>query len=209
MPDSERNYLGRCVLAVYRAWLRGLGEDANMAVVPFKTQTEEGVSVWDIARELLDIHNGNISAAADGLIERANRDQRLYDAILAMRFHRMCGDIIREALGTQRRTVWDRPVEQAKEMLLTRATERANERAILASEMMLMDFPIFGGGRLRNANKQQLIASAEQFEQRGEDMLAKARWLRAVAAQLKGKRTVGTTLTEDQLMTLKARAENA
>jgi len=180
-----------------------------MAVVPFKTQTEEGVSVWDIARELLDIHNGNISAAADGLIERANRDQRLYDAILAMRFHRMCGDIIREALGTQRRTVWDRPVEQAKEMLLTRATERANERAILASEMMLMDFPIFGGGRLRNANKQQLIASAEQFEQRGEDMLAKARWLRAVAAQLKGKRTVGTTLTEDQLMTLKARAENA
>jgi hypothetical protein len=57
--------------------------------------------------------------------------------------------------------------------------EKAFERALAEGTAILSDHPLPSGGFLRNATDEELALAAKQFEQRGQDLIAIAEWLRA------------------------------
>ena len=66
--------------------------------------------------------------------------------------------------------------------------ERAFEQALAEGEVTLGEHPLPNGGVLCRATDEQIALAAKQFEQRGQDLLALADWLR-------GKRSTPTHVT--------------
>jgi hypothetical protein len=57
--------------------------------------------------------------------------------------------------------------------------EKAFEQSLVEGKATLVDHPLPNGGVLRKATSEQVAQAAKQFEQRGQDLLALAEWLRA------------------------------
>lgn len=57
--------------------------------------------------------------------------------------------------------------------------EKAFEQALGEAKATLLDHPLPNGGVLSKATDEQIALAAEQFEQRGQDLLALSGWLLA------------------------------
>lgn len=74
---------------------------------------------------------------------------------------------------------------------------------------MMLNFALFGGKRLRDADKQDLRLSAERYYAHGSDMVHKGRWLALVASKVPDGKRVGEALTEEAVRKLFEEARHA
>lgn len=166
-------------------------------------------SIHDFAREFLD-EEGGLTGPAIERLKAAIRDSDelrtliATDAIMAYAaLHiqaQMRGD--REAIwaGAARRADPNAPPPKSK----TSVSALAN--GIRGS---LMNFPLAGGVRLRDATREQVEAQASLYDSASRDMGHKARWLAAIAARVDPGQRVGEALTEDVIDALHGETSNA
>lgn len=76
-------------------------------------------------------------------------------------------------------------------------------------EMLLLDFALIGGKKLRDGTKKDLRDSAERYYAQGSDMTHKGRWLALVAAKVPEGNKAGDVLKEEELRKLFEAARHA
>jgi hypothetical protein len=78
--------------------------------------------------------------------------------------------------------------------------ERAFEQALVEGNATLVDHPLPNGGVLGKATGEQVAHAAKQFEQRGQDLLALAEWLRAKRSSDASPAELSTSFSGDGLL---------
>ena len=61
---------------------------------------------------------------------------------------------------------------------------------------MVLDFPLAGGLKLRDATKEQVLEAAARYRSQASDHTKKAKWLESIAALVKPNRLVGDCVDE-------------
>jgi len=173
------------------------------------------LNVWEIARDLLDKNDNNLSRAVDALVTRAERDRGVFEAVAQAQLRSLCANIVGRVWGSERSRIWHGGVTADDVEVIPPLSNsgkaiadiRQQQRALAVGRLMLMDFPLFGGLTLRDANRADVEQSADEYEMRGSDMLTKAKWLRLIARRMSSSKSVQQSLTEDALRSLKRKAE--
>jgi hypothetical protein len=72
----------------------------------------------------------------------------------------------------------------------------------------LLDMPLAGGKKLRDAGRAEIMAQIERYEKQAGNMAHKARWLRLVLQSLPEGKLVGKVITEKRALELFEEARN-
>ena len=121
---------------------------------------------------------------------KSNRD--LYEYLTAPYLSRACYDAVRSCCRHDRKALYTAP----------NYTKGGNGDRVHQHAHSLLDFPLPGGKRLRDATRADLEAAANFYRQQAKDMANKADWLEAIAAKV-GKKKVGSVLSAEALRSLK------
>ena len=161
-----------------------------------KTPIDPTSQLRRMAREQWRKSDGDLARAAAAMARilagRAALRRRFYEVGVEHLREALLG----EAMRADRRAIWqaqehDLESSNARVGALSRATARA-----------LMDYPLWGGRRLGDATREEILESATQYQQQGRHMIASARWQLAIAKLLKPKQIAGKVLTESTLARL-------
>lgn len=166
-----------------------------MASAAFKIEPVEEVP---LEREALDDAGGDMVAAVELLTRRIMAEPRV---------------VGEDQLGS-----WARAWAYERVHSLVRRDRQSSLRPVVANDTFgqslqgamqaeltrMMDTPIFGGKKLRDATVEEVRESARRYALLAEDTGRKARWQNAVAdvAEKKKGKTIGSALTEKVLVEL-------
>ena len=148
-------------------------------------------SLYDLARRHLDDAGNDVAEATEALVDLLCDDAATLRSVLR--------PVIEEAART---TVGDAMRAERKAILgsYKSRTDAAGRAAVaaLASGITrsLLDFPLAGGVRLRDASRTEVEEQAGLYEAFASDQARKARWLRAVADRMGTARKVADALDE-------------
>ena len=150
------------------------------------------VTLSTLAREALRASDGDVSFAIDSLTARLMSDPKTLRAILATVVRDAVGDHIGHAHRNNRASI------------IQVATSRRASVFALAGGITaaLLDMPLAGGLRLRNADRHAVVAQAERYETFSRDTGHKARWLRSIAPLVPAGSVVGDVLDETRVLSL-------
>lgn len=146
----------------------------------------------ELAQEAMDQCGGDVLVATELLEGMANNDADVWHALTADRLKTACYDACRGICRGERRVIWNSPGYDAG----------GKGERIKQHSATLMDWPLPGGKKLRDANKDDLLEAAGFYSAQASKMQAVSMWLERVADKVKSK-TVGQTLTDDQLRSLR------
>jgi hypothetical protein len=148
----------------------------------------------DVVRECIEAA-ADQQDATDRLLERVRADAALRSELLTPWETTAAAAIVVSVQAAQRRTIWVRPSAPDARVSALRT----------AAATMLMDFPLPGGKRVRDATAADLAAGVAFYAGRAADMGAKARWLAAVRAKLEATNlaTVAEAMDEAALAALR------
>jgi hypothetical protein len=169
-----------------------------MAKPELKTDTAAEPSIASVASGCLDAADGDVMRATAIMVGKVTKDSVLYRVLMDPLVREACYAALTQACRRRRRTVWDVQPPSAE-------TQR-NTVVDLARGMTLLDFPLPGGLRLRDASRDDVAAAAEFYLNQASDMAVKGRWLRLVAQAVPGKKKVGSVLSIERLEELKIEA---
>lgn len=155
------------------------------------------LSIRDLARMLLDRHDGMKDPAKEEFIAILNENDSLFDKLIS--------DVMDESAEASVRT----------QMLATRraiiasanASANANGRARVASlasgiRHSLLDLPLSSGRKLRDAERDEVDAQATRFELMSSTMMHQARFLRRIIGMVPAGVTVGEVISEARAASL-------
>jgi hypothetical protein len=148
--------------------------------------SEEAVSVLTEAK-------GDLPKAVDLFVARVHRDRELRDVLTEPLLRTACYQALIQVHRSRRKAIWYSSQPSA---------ERETARVIaLAGGTIasLLDFPLPGGKRLRDATGSEITAAAEFYHSQASDMALKARWLRLVGQSIPHDEVAGKYVTEDEL----------
>lgn len=146
----------------------------------------------EIAQEMMLEADGDVLEATAMLEELARQDVEVWQAVTDGLLRTACYDACRSICRSERRTIWHTSGYDAG----------GNGERIKSHSSSLMEWPLPGGKRMRDATKQDLIDAAGFYAMQASQMAAVSDWLGRVASKVKSK-TVGETLTDKQLRTLR------
>lgn len=159
-------------------------------------EPKDAETVTEAAADALE-QSDNVLDAAGLLERRAVREPALRDALLAPFLSQACYQAVSLACRHSRRKIWTAP----------NYTKGGNGQRVVAHAKSLLDFPLPGGLRLRDATKKEVLAGANVYGQYADDMAGKARWLKAIAERLSGRKKVATVLSESELEDLREKSK--
>jgi hypothetical protein len=165
-------------------------------------------SLGELAREVFEDEGGRTAPAIARLQALIAADESLRIAIAEAAIAEYAARHVATVMMTDRAAVW-RAAERRTAGLPTRAKTSV---AALGNGIResLLNFPLAGGLRLRDATRAEVAAQAQMYATHGADMLHKARWLATIAARLPDdEATVGEVLTDGEVETLQAETVNA
>jgi predicted NBD/HSP70 family sugar kinase len=168
---------------------------------------ERAKSLGELAREVLDDEGGLTAPAIARLQAMIAEDEALRLSIAASAIAEYAACRMASMMMNDRAAVWN-AAERRVAGLPTRAktSVAALGKGIRES---LLNFPMAGGLRLRDANRAAVSAQAQMYATHGADMMHKARWLATIAARLPDDdATVGEVLTDGEVETLQAETAN-
>jgi len=155
-----------------------------------------------VAAEALTKAKGDVVKATDIMIRRVEKDLTLYRLLMDPLVKSACYDAVRQQCRSDRRVIW----------LAKQPTPAAHQNGVVAlaagTRNTLLDFPLLGGLKLRDAMRGDVEKTAEFYGQQSTDMGVKAKWLTLIANSLPPKKRVGQVLTAERLEALKQRAEH-
>lgn len=146
----------------------------------------------EYAEEAMEQADGDVLEATAALEAMARNDVSVWQVLTEQLLKTACYDACRSICRSERRVIWN----------TTGSDAGGKGDRVKAHGNMLMDFPLPGGMKLRDATKQDLMDAAGFYERQAAQMTAVASWLSAIASKVKTK-TVGDTLTEVQLRAIK------
>lgn len=152
-------------------------------------------SLISLAREYLAEANGDTDAAAAELGDYLTGDPVALRSVLDEALSLAASEVVTSEMRRVRNSLWQNP--QPKTSVLSLANGIANS---------LLDFPLAGGIRLRDATKEQVAEQAHLYRTHGSDMIRKAGWLDAIAKRVPEGTTVGEALTESDVLDLHKKA---
>lgn len=162
-------------------------------------------TIGELAREVLDDEGGMVAPAVLRLKSLIASDDALRESIAEAAINEYAQRRVANAMIGGRRAVWTAAERRIAAPAKTSVAALAN--GISAS---LLNFPLAGGLRLRDATRDQVSGQAQMYRAMGSDMLHKARWLALIAARLPDDETaVGAVLTTADVEAMQAEAANA
>jgi hypothetical protein len=151
------------------------------------------MKVQEAAQLAMERADNEVQAATAILEDMACNDPDLYNALLSPFLNVAAYEACRALCRQQRQKIWTAP----------NYDQGGNGHRVLDHAMSLMDFPLPGGKRLRDATKADLEEASSFFAKQAADMSHKARWLSAIASKVKGKKTVADVFDADSLAKLR------
>jgi hypothetical protein len=151
-----------------------------------------GDSIGGMARAAWEASHGDFDDAAERFAKSLEADREMLRKARRMAFAAWCRDQVRQAASAHRTAVF---------RLRSEADAARGSRLRMALSATLMDFPLPGGGLLRDATAAACIEGATAYRHTASDAVWKARWLEAIAARV-GNATVAEVLDEEDLRAL-------
>lgn len=130
-------------------------------------------------------------SAADLLESWARSDRELFDYLVKPWLTRACEEAVRTVTRSERAAIcrsWTAP----------NYTLGGNGHRVHTLGRSLLDFPLPGGMRLRDARKDDLLGAVKFYRSQAVDMAAKASWLEAIAERV-GRKQVGNVFDDETL----------
>lgn len=171
------------------------------AAAPLSKEPVSALSIHALARQHLAAANGETRIAAATMREAIMSDRALLDAIL--------DGLIKEACSSAASAA--HIAERAKVIRI--ATTTPEQRKAQAEALgrvqaaMLLDFPLAGGKKLRDADREAVAATVTIYEKAATANSVRALWLRLIAQTLEPGVVVGQALTEERAVELYKSAE--
>lgn len=171
---------------------------ANAAAT--KPEADDALTISATARTALEKANGDVIAATELMVGWVKKDPTLYKPLMDPLVKDACYDVIRSACQRERRAIW--------QMKQPSAEDQRNRVVALAggTANTLLDFPLPGGLRLRDAKRDDVTAAAEFYGRQSKDMGAKAKWLQLIAQHVPAKKTVREVMSDARLAELREEA---
>jgi len=157
---------------------------------------EDKISVADYAQRAIK-EKEQVTDAAKLLEEWAHQDAELKAALLEPLLKQACYQAVTRACRVFRRKVWTAP----------NYTKSGNGQRVVALANSLMDFPLPGGVRLRDATKKQIEEAAGYYGRQARQMAVITAWLQRIYSRLDHGSPVAEQLTEEQLVALREQVE--
>lgn len=168
-------------------------------------ESDPPISVRSIAREVLEEADGNWEKAARLFRLRLDKDSALYRAIVEPLIQGAIWQHIRSVAHSDRAHVWHRAPKPDRNI-----ADGGQVRAARLVAARLMDFTLWGGRRLGDATRPELVEVIEKYESDAKANGERARWLTLVAERLKDdKTTVAKALKEKDLLALQKKAQGS
>ena len=144
-----------------------------------------------MAREALDDADNDVAKASEALKARLLTRPEVLDRIITEVVSVAVSTRVGGAMRSERRAIILGSMRQIG------GGGRDAVRALSAVVgRSILDFPLAGGVRLRDATREQVIEQAALYERFAADQAHKARWLNAIAADVPPGAVVGTAITE-------------
>lgn len=170
-----------------------LAEQNIVAKLPPRKPTQpDAPSLASLARQALADADGKVDVASAALSRTLLADKALLRSVIEAAVRDAVAGHVRGAMRHDRQAI----------VRASRIGLDASDRMASFVARSLLDLPLAGGLKLRDANKKQVLEQAEIYMRQGADMLAKGKWLRAVAKALPAGKTVGDGLSEAKVAQL-------
>lgn len=155
-------------------------------------------SLSSAARACLKQSDGLVAPATELLLSQIEADPDLREAIAAQAIESLAAETVAKQVRDERAATWAGRNNAPK-------TNAGHLRNIM--ERYLLDFPLAGGLRLRDATRDAVESQALLYETAAQDMSRKGRWLRLIAAKVPEGRKVGDCLTEADVRAMQEDAQ--
>lgn len=149
-------------------------------------------SLAELARQALADAGGDVAKATAALSNALIADRDLLRGIVRAAIKSAVQTHVQGAMRQERQAI----------VRASRIGPDASLRMARFVARSLLDMPLAGGLKLRDANKKQVLEQAEIYRRQGSDMLRKSKWLRAVAKALPDGKTVGEGLSAAKVQQL-------
>ena len=163
-------------------------------------------TLGDLARQALAFTKGNTEKAVKRILRLLKNDEKLLESVIEAAVNDAVYHRVQSSIRHQR-SVIERDIDR-QNAAATIDRGRDKQRAELSGSIIascLLDMPLAGGIKLRDAGHAEVMAQIERYEQLAGNMSHKARWLRLIAQSVPtwppGKR-VGSLITEKRALEL-------
>jgi hypothetical protein len=150
------------------------------------------LSVSNLAEQALEACGGEVAKAAKYLENQARQNTSIWIEVTKHLISKGCYDAIRQQCHAERRKIWYSP----------NYSSGGNGDRVVTHANSLMDWPLPGGMKLRYATKEDLWKAASFYQKQADQMATVATWLTNIMNKV-GRKTVGESLTEKQLINLR------
>lgn len=156
------------------------------------TKHQDSPDLRSLARDALTKSRGNTKRATDNLTLLLEEDKALLRAIVSDAIQIAAYYTVNHAMRHKRAAVVV-SAEQSRSGVVALAS------GISAS---LLDFPLAGGLRLRNATASEVAEQIDRYDAIGRDVRRKARWLRLIVQSVPPNKKVGDVISDDRAQEL-------
>jgi hypothetical protein len=154
----------------------------------------------DLVNDALSSYPGDITSAANFLLDRARGDRDLYQALLGQYELDAARRMISAAIAKNRKDVWTRT---RGDFVRPKQPDARVQMLARANSTALMDFPLPGGKPLHLATAEEVAQGAIYYLERGRDAVAKGTWLNRIADGMNPGVRVSEAYGETDLQRLK------
>ncbi|MGH2341100.1 hypothetical protein ACRC7T_06400 [Segnochrobactraceae bacterium EtOH-i3] len=165
-------------------------------------ETDRTLKLAVMARAALNRSDGDVVAATNALCRDLSDVKTLRSVVsdvVAITAH----DLVSTAMRSDRQAILRRASAPLPDNLTpSDPNGRARVEAFARAMAGIMDYPLSGGLKLRNATRADLVRQAAIHASFASDHNAKARWFSALADRTPEGATVGSILAPDVVITL-------
>lgn len=162
--------------------------DNQVKLAPYaKPQT-----LSDIARTHWESAEGDVKKARATAIAAVKANAPLSNEIVAEAVCRALDTFLEDKTRERRRTIISAAVDMRGGVI-------ALANGLTAS---LLDFPLPGGLKLRDAKPDEVSPAIEYYEKMGADVTRKAKWLRLIVQSVPRDKKIGSVITDERAQEL-------
>ena len=149
-------------------------------------------SFRNYAKEAMQKADGNVAEASKILEKTCRQNTEAWLSVTEPVLSSACYNAVRGICQEERRAIWYSPNYSAG----------GNGDRVVNHAKSLMDWPLPGGMRLRDAKANDLIAAAEFYRKQAQQMFDVAGFLEKIAEKV-GRKKVENALTEAELIAMR------
>jgi len=167
------------------------------------------IALGALAREALEEVDGNTEKAVSRLLYQLKNNPQLLKKIIEAAVHDAVYHRVQYNIRHNRTSI-ERSIDR-QNAAQTINRKRDKDRVVALAEVVsstLLDMPIAGGKKLRDASRAEVVAQIERYEKQAGTMSHRARWLRLVLQSVPEGKRVGKVITEQRALELFEEARN-